>query len=173
MLDRLACGIVAVPPSAYDTIVILADVDESYAEGSKLIDRELMTRIVKGLKPGGRLRSQDRLFGLTNEMLQNEFILAGLINDGSAGFVKPDYNEQYSVPLQFAKRRNGRQRRLENKDNTSDLEVVIDDGVRIATGANGISDELIDEDALLAEDDLASPIIQRRPLSTSLMKYFS
>lgn len=58
MLDRLALGFVSLPDLTYDSIIILADSDDTFTESLKILGRELFAKIVQSLKPGGYLRSQ-------------------------------------------------------------------------------------------------------------------
>lgn len=182
MLDRLAAGLVTMPASAYDTILILTDADGSYNESTQLMNRHVITHIVNALKPNGRLQSQDGLFEVDHNLQQTELILAGLVKDGANGFVKPDYGGQHSIPL-----------RLSSKKKIS-ASALPDDGVKRDSAQDNVhsnggsqtrpagvgfvdltdafegsgftsygepSDELIDEDNLLSQADIGQPIIQR------------
>ncbi|KAL2011845.1 hypothetical protein VTN00DRAFT_4563 [Thermoascus crustaceus] len=189
MLDRLALGIVSLPSSAYDIVVILMDADGSRSESQRLVDRQTLTTIVRALKPGGRLRSEDGIFGTCEGPEQTEAILAGLVIDGKNGLMKPDYGEQHSVPLRLGKKTkkdsnvgtrdgsardpvaqstsaaNSRQSGV-NGANTfltgvGFVDFTDDFGTSVAANSNNYSDgELIDEDTLLGEEDVNRPIIQ-------------
>lgn len=189
MLDRLALGIVSLPTSVYDVIVILTDADGSRSESMRLVNRQTLTNIVRALKPGGRLRSEDGLFGTCEGPEQTEAILAGLVNDGKNGLVKPDYGEQHLVPLRLGKKKtNGNDEGIANGNardpmaqTTSALSSkpggvveakALSTGVGFVDftddfGASGTANsdecsdgELIDEDTLLGEEDMNRPIIQ-------------
>lgn len=193
MLDRLALGIVSLPTSAYDIIVILMDADGSLNESQRLVDRQTLTTIVRALKPGGRLRSEDGIFGTCEGPEQTEAILAGLVIDGKNGLMKPDYGEQNSVPLRLRKKTK-KDSNVETRDGSARdpvaqatsaanskqsgvngantlltgvgfVDFTDDFGTSVAANSNDYSDgELIDEDTLLGEEDMNRPIIQRESI---------
>lgn len=177
MLDRLAAGLVSLPESTYEVIMILSDADNTRRESSSLITRDMLSLLVKAMKPGGELHSQNRTFGQTDGAEKNEAILAGLTYDASRGFVKPDYSGQESVPLRFGKKKSVAQAAggvtngadgsislpLSNKRKTEDSTPTIPAGVGFDDGTNNEAeqnsdDELIDEDELMAGEDLSRPI---------------
>jgi len=183
MLDRLALGLVSLPASTYDIILLLTDADGTRTESQKLLGRDIMDKLVQALKAGGKLRSQDEQFGATEGLEKTEAILAGLVDAGSGdGMIKPEYMESQSVPLRFGKKANtsaagtgvapangsvpfpssnGKRKSISEEavkpngvgfvDFSDDLEIV-----------TGEDDELIDEDDLLTEADMARPVVQRR-----------
>src|SRR6201996_1143408 len=53
MLDRLALGLVSLPQSTYDVIIVLCDADGSRRESQNLLNRDLMALLVKALNNGG------------------------------------------------------------------------------------------------------------------------
>lgn len=181
MLDRLALGFVSLPVSTYDTVLILADIDGSYSESSILAEPGVLKKIALSLKPGGHLLSQDGINGLPGDPYQTEAVLAGLISDDKGGFVKPDFGDQHSVPLRIGNKKestevgNGKRAIQELKMTTpavpwsTHVKGTTVPGVGLVNFnddfdaiANTSSDELIDEDGLLDNDDLARPIIQRK-----------
>lgn len=87
MLDRLAMGLVALPAATYDVVLLLTDVDGSRQETSRLLDRQMMEKLVQSMKAGGRLQAQDGGFRGAE---QTEAILAGLVKGGGNGMVKPE-----------------------------------------------------------------------------------
>jgi anamorsin len=106
MLDRLAMGLVALPAATYDVVLLLTDVDGSRHESARLLDRSAMERLVASLKAGGRLRSQDGSFGSTAGAEQTEAILAGLVDGGGDGMLKPDSAAgAQTVKLSFGKKK--------------------------------------------------------------------
>jgi hypothetical protein len=106
MLDRLAAGLVSLPPATYDLVLVLTDADGSRrAEAAALLgDRAVWARLVPALGLGGRLRSEDGSFGSVSggemEGVRREAVLAGLVAE-AGGFVKPEYAEEEAVPLRF------------------------------------------------------------------------
>lgn len=154
MLDRLSAGLVTLPPSTYDLVLLLAGAD---AETATLLDRNVLGFVHDALKPGGRVTGD--VLGVVSE---KEFVLAGLVG-GKGGFSRPDYGEA-AVPLKL------RRKRKEEK------KVVVEEKVAPA-GVGFVSlddldmedDELIDESTLLSEEDLKRPLnIRMSPLSLSL-----
>lgn len=89
MLDRLALGLVSLPQSTYDLILLLTDTDGSRTESGRLLDRNVMGKLVPALKDGGRFKSQDGSFASAPGPEQTEGILAGLVQDGGDGLIKP------------------------------------------------------------------------------------
>lgn len=193
MLDRLAAGLVQLPASTYDVVLLLTDADGTTRESHKLLSRDIMTTVVKSLKAGGVLKSQDGVFGEKQSAEKTEAILAGLI-DGIEGMMKPESVESVSVPLRFGRKKaaaaatNG----TANGDastngtpngNTSAATSLNVNGKRNTpepakpTGVGfvdfsddfddpiitGEDDELIDEDDLITEEDRQGAIIQRTP----------
>src|SRR5271168_4186167 len=104
MLDRLSLGLVSLPESTYDVILVLTDADGSRKESRNLLSRELFALLVKALKPSGWLRGQDGNLGSTAGQERNEAILAGLSYTDGQGFQKPNYGAQDSVPLRLGKK---------------------------------------------------------------------
>ena len=183
MLDRLSLSLVSLPDSTYDIILILADADNTHSESHKLLDRDILLRIAKALKPGGKLRSQDGNFASAESEQRREAIFAGLVVEG-ADMVKPKYEATQSVPLRFGKKKdeggaaattspagtgavslnlNGK-RKNGPPDNTQPAGVgFVDFDDDLAAPEGDDDDDLIDEDTLLDDDDLSRPIVQRKP----------
>lgn len=176
MLDRLAMGLVSLPESTYDAIMVLSDADGSRRESQSLISRDILALLFKAMKAGGELYSQDRTYGQTDGAEKNEAILAGLTYGPSKGFVKPDYGAQESVPLRFGKKKavaqaaggvNGSESGsvalpLNGKRKSEESKPVLPAGVGFDDGTANLEDdsddELIDEDELMAGEDLSRPI---------------
>lgn len=105
MLDRLALGLVSLPAATYDVILLLTDVDGSRTESSKLLDRNVFPKLVEALKAGGRFKSQDGTFARAPGAEQTEAVLAGLVNDGGHGMLKPEETAPQTVRLTFGKKK--------------------------------------------------------------------
>lgn len=176
MLDRLALGVISVPESAYDSIILLSDADGTRVEGGKLLDRQVLSRITQGLKPGGRLQSQDGTFGTVEGPERTEAILAGLVADGKNGLAKPDYAQQSAVPLSFGKKKATPGNAVPENKNVSNGAATtaankVPAGVGFIDAPADLGDEdeeLIDEDELLDEEDMGKPIIQREYLQSNV-----
>ncbi|TQB67897.1 electron carrier [Monascus purpureus] len=187
MLDRLAFGLVSLPPSKYDRVLFLADADGSYREVHALAERGVLRKIAESLKPGGRLCSQNGTNGLQGDIYRTEAILAGLVGDESGGFVKPDFGDQHSVPLRVgakkpkkmaiengqaviqqlktasqAARESNRYKGTGQTHASSFIDFADDFVVAVAdnTGTGRPDSGLIDENGILDESDMGQPIIQ-------------
>ncbi|KAF1975889.1 Fe-S cluster assembly protein DRE2 [Bimuria novae-zelandiae CBS 107.79] len=178
MLDRLAAGLVHLPSSTYDVVLLLTDADGTTRESHKLLDRDVMNKVVGALKPGGLLKSQDGVFGATGGAEKTEAILAGLV-DGADGMMKPEQVESVSIPLKL--RKNAKGTNGVNSTTNGNGAVPLNAngkreqappvqplGVGFVDFSNdldaeiitGEDDDLIDEDDLITEEDMARPIIQ-------------
>lgn len=180
MLDRLALGLVALPQSTYDAVLILSDADGSRAESQNLLSRDVIPKLVESLKPGGRLRSQDGKFGLDGAE-KTEAILAGLVSQGTHGMLKPDYSADQAVPLRLKRKTNtaaaasnhtvplalNGKRKSESVEPPKPAGVGFVDfshdfGTPVVTGEDDHDDDdddLIDEDELLTEQDKMRPVM--------------
>lgn len=184
MLDRLASGLVTTPSAKYDNVILLADADGSYTDSRRLLaNRRVLGDIVNALKPGGRLQSQTGSLVDNDDTLKKELVLAGLIEDGTNGFTKPDYGQE-AVPLRLpGKKRNGKAASTDQAGQSNEsgianggtngeqkqppagvgfvdfTEVYQSSGP--GTGQDSREEELIDEDELLDENDYGQQIIIR------------
>ncbi|KLJ11060.1 Fe-S cluster assembly protein DRE2, partial [Blastomyces silverae] len=133
MLDRLVHGLVSLPESTYDIVLLLTGADNTLAEPYSLVTRELLQQIVHSLKPAGKLRNQDnKAWGLlqrsesdnddndndtsnssSNDELRfrNEAILAGLVFDDNGELLKPDLAAQQAIPLKLGRRKKEKETR--------------------------------------------------------------
>lgn len=177
MLDRLSAGLVTLPDATYDLILVLTDADGTRTESTQLLNREVLARIVQALKAGGKLKTQDGTFGQAGHSEEREAILAGLIAEGD-GMMKPDNSANDAVPLRLKRKDksaavsnagpavttavNGKRKSMDMAQNKPAGVGYVDfsddfDGP-IITGEDDDDDELIDEDTLLTEEDLKTPV---------------
>jgi len=63
MLDRLAAGLVTLPASTYDLVLVLTDADGTRHQSTQLLSRNVFSKMVQALKAGGKLQAQDGTFG--------------------------------------------------------------------------------------------------------------
>lgn len=178
MLDRLSAGLVSLPDATYDLILILTDADGTRAESASLLTRDLLARIVRALRPAGKLQAQDGIF-VGDEA--REAILAGLVAEGNA-MVKPDHGASDAVPLRLRRKEktaavssagpvvatvtvpvNGKREHVDVVQTKPagvgfvDFSDDFDDPL-ITGEDDDDDDELIDEDTLLTEEDLKRPV---------------
>ncbi|KAL8814864.1 MAG: hypothetical protein Q9191_008509, partial [Dirinaria sp. TL-2023a] len=183
MLDRLSLNLVSLPEETYDIIMILIDADQTRTESKNLLSNQLLSTLVKSLKAGGRLQSQDGTFASAQDSNEyREAIFAGL-TDRDGVMTKPEYASSEAVPLRLGKRKTeGGASATTSAAGTGAVSLNISgkrkNGPAEATQPAGVGfvdfsddfdapvvdddgeDDLIDEDTLLSEDDLAKPIVQ-------------
>jgi hypothetical protein len=173
MLDRLSAGLVTLPNSTYDLVLILTDADGTRKESSELLGRDTFGKIVQALKAGGKLQAQNGAFGQNARGVEHrEGILAGLVAEGS-GMVKPDHSASEAMPLKL--RRKPKEPAVSNAGPPASVTAPLttggpvqvqtrpagvgfvdfsdDFGDPMITGEDDDDDELIDEDTLLTEED--------------------
>ncbi|KAK4121356.1 DUF689-domain-containing protein [Parathielavia appendiculata] len=169
MLDRLAAGLVALPRTTYDLVLVLTDPDGSRrAEAFSLLrDRNVWARLVPAIKAGGRVRSEDESLsaGGGGGVEWREAVLAGLVafTDGEGGgFVKPEYEEEAVVPLRLGLGK----RKMEGNGGVAATPAPATVGVGFVDFSDDLNldaeddDNVIDEETLLTEEDMRRPIQQ-------------
>lgn len=185
MLDRLSLSLVTLPEATYDLILILLDADGSRAESKKLLNGDLLSRVVRSLKSGGKVSSQDGKFGTDDADERREAVFAGLMLEGN-DMIKPNHGTTDSVPLRFGKKKSdGGGAAVTNAIGTGAVSLNLNgkrkNGPADATQPAGVGfvdfgddfdtpevddddddDELIDENTLLDEEDMKRPVIQRK-----------
>lgn len=187
MLDRLSAGLVTLPDTTYDVILILTDADGTRTESTQLLSRDVFGRIVQALKAGGKLEAQNGPFGRDEAGVElREAILAGLISEGGH-MVKPDYSASEAVPLRLLRRKNktpavsdagsavstttipiiGKRKSVDitpsKPSGVGFVDFSDDFGEPVITGESD-DDELIDEDTLLTEEEMNRPVAIRKPI---------
>ncbi|KAK6499257.1 electron carrier [Arthrobotrys conoides] len=169
MLDRIALGLVNLPAEAYATVILLSDP----ASSSYDIDNNVLQKVVSSMIPGSRwtAESKEALKGI--DRLQ--VVLSGLVvddKDGVLSFSKPDYSKSAAVPLRFGRKKettttlNGSAAavplngvKAEKKEYKVGF-VDLGDDLDADFGEDGDDDDLIDENELLDDSDLAMPVQQ-------------
>ena len=141
----------------------------------------MLSQIVKALKPGGKLQSQNGKFAVDDEEERREAILAGFLVEGD-DMTRPMDQDTQSVPLRFSKNKDAKAvtsaagtgavtlningKRANGPPNTTQPAGVgfvdFSDDFDVPQVDGGDSDdELIDENTLLDEEDLNRPVVQR------------
>ncbi|KAI2470877.1 Fe-S cluster assembly protein dre2 [Annulohypoxylon bovei var. microspora] len=179
MLDRLSAGLVNLPVSTYDHILILTDADGTRSESILLLNRDVFAKIVPTLKVGGKIQAQDGSLAQNSQAPDaREALLSGLL-PGTDGFTKPDDGAAIAVPLKLgfgkSKKRSAAgpaaKKITVHQTNGKDTSLnMVPPAVKPALAGVGFvdfssdfgipedEDELIDEDTLLTEDDLNKPL---------------
>lgn len=104
MLDRLSVGLVTLPPTTYDTILLLTSPDGARrAEAATLLSREVFAALVPAMKAGALLKTQDGKFFEGAEA--REAVLAGLVQKEGGVYEKVE-EEEVVMPLRFGKKKN-------------------------------------------------------------------
>ncbi|KAH7324242.1 cytokine-induced anti-apoptosis inhibitor 1, Fe-S biogenesis-domain-containing protein [Stachybotrys elegans] len=148
MLDRLSAGLVSLPASTYDLVLVLTDDDGARRdEALSLLDRGLYAALVPAMAVGGKLAMQDG--GALSTADAREAILAGLVDVGGK-FEKVE-EEEVVVPLRLGGKKKTPITTTTTVNNTVTLQLDdLDDD----------DDDIIDEDTLMTEEDLKRPIQQ-------------
>ncbi|KAH8152585.1 uncharacterized protein LAJ45_03426 [Morchella importuna] len=146
MLDRLALGLVSLPPTTYTTVLLLSTPATATPEPSAPV----LEKVFASMAPGAKWRSQNNTPVSADKLA---LLMAGFIVADDGSLVKPDTR---SVPLKLRRKADG-------------PATVVPKPVAAAPSGVGFidfgddlddDDELIDEATLLDGDDLAAPIQQ-------------
>ncbi|KAI1740504.1 cytokine-induced anti-apoptosis inhibitor 1, Fe-S biogenesis-domain-containing protein [Xylaria scruposa] len=156
MLDRLSSGLVALPTTTYDLVVVLTGATGAWrSEATQILTRRVYDAVAGSMKPGAILRAQEG-----PSLPEAEAILAGLVSKGDGSFVKEEEEAPVLLRLGGKKKTNSVAATNGHKSNGNGsvplakpqpaLSLLPDDDL------DGFDDddELIDEDTLLTEEDI-------------------
>ncbi|KAF3308289.1 electron carrier [Orbilia oligospora] len=186
MLDRIALGLVNLPAEAYATVILLSDP----ASSSYNIDTTVLQKVVSSMTPGSRWTSESKeaLKGIDRLQVVLAGLVVD-DKDGVLSFSKPDYSKSAAVPLRFGRKKettttsngtaavplNGASSttvaattaavplngvKVEKKEYKVGF-VDLGDDLDADFGEEDDDDDLIDENELLDDSDLAMPVQQQ------------
>lgn len=170
MLDRLAAGLVSLPESTYNLVLLLTGIDGTNAEGERLVGRDTLQQISRALQSGGVMKYQDGSPAAINEPTRTEAILCGFTVNDKGELMKPAFEEQ-SVSLSFSFNKSRKPKKDTNSNKNEQQPAVLQNNiVMLDNNTNNVfntpdgddDEELIDEDELIDADELERPIIQRK-----------
>lgn len=171
MLDRLSLGVIALPNNAYSSVLILSDAS---ATPFREFEKHVLQDIFKSMLPKARLRSQDRDFGKRDILgiLMAGFMVEKEGPDENVVLVKPDFHGAASVPLKLRKKESGNETKPAITHALgAEAENSTVNGVGFINYDDLGDDELVDEETLLDDGDLGTPIRQRVFLGSFLESY--
>ncbi|KAI0407923.1 cytokine-induced anti-apoptosis inhibitor 1, Fe-S biogenesis-domain-containing protein [Xylaria palmicola] len=160
MLDRLSSGLVALPPSTYDLVVVLTGAAGAWRDqAAQILDRRVYDVVAESMKPGALLQPQDG-----PALPEAEAILAGLVSRGDGTFEKARSEAPVLLRLGGKKKKtngvaNGHSSSTGNSNGNGSASVPRQlPTISLLPGddLDGFDDDddLIDEDTLLTEEDI-------------------
>ncbi|CAG8893702.1 unnamed protein product [Penicillium egyptiacum] len=156
MLDRLSAGVVSLPATTYDLVLILTDTDGTRrSEALQLLTRNVYTTLVPAMKAGAKLQTQDSALNASEAM---EAVLAGLVQSDN-GFEKPNFEPSAAVPLKFGLKKKNKPTPTAFPSVPTGFAAPMGIDSPASNHDRDEDDELINEDTLLSEEDLTRPIM--------------
>ncbi|KAJ5274615.1 hypothetical protein N7497_005217 [Penicillium chrysogenum] len=156
MLDRLSAGVVSLPATTYDLVLILTDTDGTRrSEALQLLTRNVYTTLVPAMKAGAKLQTQDSALNASDAM---EAVLAGLVQSDN-GFEKPNFEPSAAVPLKFGLKKKNKPTPTAVPSIPTGFAAPMGIDSPVTNHDRDEDDELINEDTLLSEEDLTRPIM--------------
>ncbi|KAI1128467.1 DUF689-domain-containing protein [Nemania abortiva] len=159
MLDRLSSGLVSLPPSTYDLVVVLTDAAGARRdEAARILTRRVYDAVAGSMKPGAVLRAHEG-----PSLPEAEAILAGLVVRGDGTFEKAEEEAPVLLRLGGNKKKNGVANGLYKANGNGNGTIPIipktqQPVISLLPGddLDGFDDDddLIDEDTLLTEEDI-------------------
>ncbi|KAI0102378.1 cytokine-induced anti-apoptosis inhibitor 1, Fe-S biogenesis-domain-containing protein [Nemania sp. FL0031] len=161
MLDRLSSGLVSLPASTYDLVVVLTDAAGARREeATRILTRRVYDAVAGAMKAGAVLRVHEG-----PALPPSEAILAGLVVKGDGSFEK--VVEEAPVLLRLGGNRkkngvngvhkingNGAVPIIPKKQQQQPEPVILLPGDDLDGFDDDDDDDLIDEDTLLTEEDI-------------------
>ncbi|KAJ5858794.1 hypothetical protein N7534_004071 [Penicillium rubens] len=156
MLDRLSAGVVSLPATTYDLVLILTDTDGTRrSEALQLLTRNVYTTLVPAMKAGAKLQTQDSALNASDAM---EAVLAGLVQSDN-GFEKPNFEPSAAIPLKFGLKKKNKPTPTAVPSIPTGFAAPMGIDSPVTNHDRDEDDELINEDTLLSEEDLTRPIM--------------
>ncbi|KAI1112722.1 cytokine-induced anti-apoptosis inhibitor 1, Fe-S biogenesis-domain-containing protein [Nemania sp. NC0429] len=153
MLDRLSSGLVALPPSTYDLVVVLTDAAGARRdEAARILTRRVYDAVAGSMKPGALLRAQDG-----PPLPESEAILAGLVPRADGAFEKAE--EEAPVLLRLGGGGN-KKKKINGTNGVNAVPLVVKKEKPAVTlilddDLDGFEDDdIIDEGTLLTAEDI-------------------
>ena len=163
MLDRVSAGLVKLPNSTYDLVLLLVDPTAGTSISRRgYLDRSALTVVTQSMRSNATLRIDDGS-GLESRE-EKEAVLSGLVAEGTTEFRKPDFGDDEGVVrLPFVKANKSKVNKMEEIAVSAGIAapVAAPVGVGFINGDDDLDmldgdeddDELIDENELLTEEE--------------------